>query len=193
MKKEQTNGHSGIKKETALLLVFISLVIGFVGGVVFSAFKTVPTISAPGAMPPNDHQDESHIAALEEAVANDPKNMTIWIELGNHFFDAQQFDKAINAYTSALKIQPNNANVWTDLGVMYRRSGESGEALKSFKKAHEIDPAHEVSLFNAGVVLMYDLKQPDEGRAMWEKLLRINPAAQAPSGQPVRELLEKMK
>lgn len=193
MKKEQITEHTGIKKENALLLIFISLVIGFVGGVVFSAFKTVPTISAPGAMPPNDHQSESHIAALEEAVAKDPKNMATWIELGNHFFDSQQFDKAINAYTSALKIQPNNANVWTDLGVMYRRKGESQAALNAFKKAHEIDPRHEVSLFNAGVVLMHDLKKPDEARAMWQKLLTINPAAKAPSGQPVRELLDKMK
>lgn len=193
MKSLKTSEQVGVKKETALLGVFIALIVGFVGGVVFSAYKLGSDQNIPGAMAPHDHASDSHIAELEELVANDPNNAAAWIELGNLFFDAQQIEKAIHAYESALKIQPENADVWTDLGVMYRRKGGAKQALAAFRQAQTLNPKHEIALFNAGVVLMHDLKQPKEAREMWEQLIRINPSAKAPNGQPVKELIEKMK
>ena len=173
--------------------MFIALVIGFVGGVVFSAYKLGPQKAQPSATPPHDHAGDAHIDELKKIVEQDPNNVAVWIELGNHYFDGQNFDAAIDAYQSALKIAPDNANVWTDMGVMYRRKGDSQKALEAFGKAQEIDPNHEVSLFNTGVVLMHDLRKPEEARQIWEKLIQLNPEARTPSGQPIKEMLEKMK
>ncbi|MDX9786000.1 MAG: tetratricopeptide repeat protein [Desulfobacterales bacterium] len=195
MKDKTLQTQIGVKKETTLLFVFIALGIGFIGGVVFSAFKLDSTTNLMGVIPadPHDHAADSHIAALEETVAKEPNNAAAWIELGNLFFDAQQVEKAIHAYETAVKIQPENADVWTDLGVMYRRKGDAKQALAAFNKAQALDPRHEISLFNAGVVLMHDLHQPQEAKAVWEKLIQVNPAAKTPSGQSVRELVEKIK
>ena len=194
MKDQKTSAQTGVKKETTLLIVFISLVIGFIGGVVFSAYKLDSNTSLPDAMPQrHDHAGDPHIAELEETVAKDPKNTEAWIELGNLYFDAQQLDKAIQAYEAAVKLQPENANVWTDLGVMYRRKGDTKQALAAFNKAQAVDPRHEISLFNAGVVLMHDLHQPQEAKAVWKKLIELNPSAKTPSGQSVKDLVEKIK
>lgn len=182
----------GIKRETALLFVFITFVMGFLCGVVFSAYKLNTDIQ-PAAAPPHNHADEDHIGALEETVAKDPKNTEAWIELGNLLFDANKIDGAINAYETALNLQPDNANVLTDLGVMYRKKGQSKEALALFNKAQAVNPRHEVSLFNAGVVLMHDLNQPEEAKAAWKKLVQLNPSAKTPGGESVKELIEKMK
>jgi cytochrome c-type biogenesis protein CcmH/NrfG len=192
MKNEKTPDRGGIKKEMTLLFVFIALVIGFVGGVVFSAYKMNPETASEPA-PPHNHADDAQIAALQETVSKDPKNVTAWIELGNLFFDAQKMDDAINAYESALKLEPDNANVLTDLGVMYRKKGQPKEALALFNRAQAINPKHEVSLFNAGIVLMHDLNQPKEAKAVWEKLIQLNPSAKTPGGESVKELIEKMK
>lgn len=192
MEKDKAPAQGGIKKEMTLLFVFIAFILGFVGGVVFSAYKMGSDGEQAGE-PPHNHAEQDHIAALEDTVAKDPNNAEAWIELGNLYFDAQKIDGAIKAYENALKLKPDNANVITDLGVMYRKKGQPKEALALFKKAHEINPNHEICLFNAGVVLMHDLNQPKEAMEAWEKLVQLNPMAKTPGGELIKDLLQRMK
>jgi cytochrome c-type biogenesis protein CcmH/NrfG len=191
MKKEKKpEAGSGIRKETVLLVAFVSLLVGFLGGVVFSAYKLNSGTTGPGQMPPPGHVDSGRIALLEELVLKNPKDATSWIELGNLYYDSQQIERAIHAYESALKGRPDDADVWTDLGVMYRRDGKPQKALEAFTKAQTLDPKHQASLFNAGVVLLHDLHQPDKAKAKWEQLVRLNPDARSPSGQLVKDLVK---
>jgi tetratricopeptide (TPR) repeat protein len=119
--------------------------------------------------------------------------VTAWVELGNNYFDTDQYDKAIRAYQRSLEIQPNNANVLTDMGVMYRRSGKPQEAIKAFDKAMEVDPKHEVSRFNKGVVLLHDLNDTQGAIRAWEDLMTVNPVALTPSGQSVDQMVTQLK
>ena len=109
------------------------------------------------------------------------------------YFDTGNYQKAITAYTRSLALNPNDANVETDLGVMYRRSGQPNKAIEEFDRAAKIDPKHETALFNKGIVLMHDLNDLDGAIQAWEELLKRNPAATSPSGQPVKDLVERMK
>jgi len=199
--KKQTKNSKSIKLETALLFIFISLIIGFLGGVVFSAFKMGPDVPLAKTMPPHaEHaetdmhpESEGKIAELRKTVTESPDNASAWVALGNAYFDTQQVKQAIEAYENALKHQPDNANVLTDLGVMYRRDNQPQKAAETFDRAQAADPTHEVSLFNKGVVLMHDLNDISGALAAWEKLLARNPAARAPSGQLVLELVDRIK
>jgi len=190
-----------IKVETSLLFIFIALIIGFLGGVVFSAFKMGPDVPMPKTMPPHAEHDETDrhpeseakIAELEKTVRQSPDDVSAWVELGNAYFDTHQIKQAITAYETALKNKPDNANVLTDLGVMYRRDNQPQKAIETFDRAQAVDPGHEVSLFNKGVVLMHDLSDLPGALGAWEKLLEHNPAARAPSGQLVLELVDRMK
>jgi tetratricopeptide (TPR) repeat protein len=74
------------------------------------------------------------IQTLEEEVAQNPQNVKAWINLGNAYFDKDQYQEAIHAYENSLTIEPNNANVLNDLGVMYRRSKKPLKALEVFIK-----------------------------------------------------------
>ncbi len=194
-----------IKLETALLFSFISLLIGFIGGVVFSAFKLGNDADGMKGMPPASvsdslsgqhalpHNIEHLVESLKKKLAAAPDDANAWIELGNIYFDHQMVEDAMRAYREALKIQPENADVWTDLGVMYRRAGNSNEAVAAFQKAQIANPRHEVALFNEGVVQMHDLNNPKDAIRAWEKLLEINPNAQSPGGQPVKDIVSKLK
>jgi tetratricopeptide (TPR) repeat protein len=90
-------------------------------------------------------------------------------------------------------LNPNNADVTTDLGVMYRRTGQPQKAIEAFDKAAKIDPGHETALFNKGIVLMHDLNDLERAVKAWEELVKRNPAATSPTGQPVKNLVEKLK
>ena len=133
------------------------------------------------------------ILALEREVAANPNNADAWAQLGNIWFDTGKYGKAIEAYEKSLAIKPDNPDVWTDLGVMYRRSGKPDKAIECFDRAIAIDPKHDTPYFNKGIVQIFDLKDVEAGLASWEELVRINPGAMAPNGQPVSALIAEFR
>ena len=198
MKKEETVEVKYIKLNTALLIAFIALVVGFLGGNVYSVYKGGPAVSRAALGQPAGGGSAAaaqmvRITALENEVKTSPGNKLAWVELGNLYFDADRPEGAIRAYSAYLKLDPENVNVWTDLGVMYRRSRQEVKALDAFDQAIRLDPRHEQSRFNKGVVLFYDMKDLAAARKAWEELAVINPLFRTPSGKPLQELIEETR
>lgn len=198
--KKDTTGY--VKKETTLLIALLTLAVGFFVGVMFGIYRSAPVASvSPGqGMPPGataspqvSSELSSQIAAFAKKAAENPTDAENWIQLGNNYFDSNQFAKAIDAYGKALELNPKNANVWTDLGVMYRRSGKPQEAIKAFDRAISINPKHEVSRFNKGVVLLHDLDDTAGAIQAWEDLIAVNPLAMSPTGTSVDQMVQQMK
>jgi cytochrome c-type biogenesis protein CcmH/NrfG len=180
------------------MVSLLALAVGFFGGVVFTVFKSdskAPVASAPAQMgaPAPAPGDSDRVAALERQTQADPGNVNAWTQLGNAYFDAQQYEKAISAYRKSLELNPNNANVWTDLGVMYRRAGNPEEAIKAFDQAIAVDPKHEVSRMNKGIVMLHDLNDFDGAIQAWEGLLEVNPVALAPNGVSIDQMVTELK
>ncbi|NQT69542.1 MAG: tetratricopeptide repeat protein [Desulfobacteraceae bacterium] len=194
-----------VKKETMLWVATITLVVGFLLGVVVTVYKSssgLPVPSAPSQSQPPPPQagkqgpsveTAARIFELEKLTNQNPNDAEAWIQLGNLYFDSENHEKAIDAYQKSLALKPNDANVLTDMGVMYRRSGKPAEAIKAFDKAIAVDPRHEVSRFNKGIVLMHDLNDIAGAVRSWEELVAVNPAAKSPNGQLISELIKRMQ
>lgn len=187
-----------VRKETLYLVSLLALAVGFFGGVVFAVFKSdskAPVPSAPAQMgtPAPAPGNSDRIAALERQTQAEPGNAKAWTELGNAYFDSNQYEASINAYRKSLELNPNNANVWTDMGVMYRRSGKPEEAIKAFDQAIAVNPKHEVSRMNKGIVLLHDLNDFKGAIEAWEGLLEINPIAMAPNGISIDQMVTQLK
>ncbi len=189
-----------VKTENMILFLFIAIGIGFIGGVVFSAWRTGGGVSAPiqsnqqaAAKPPMNLNQRQELEALLQATKTTPDNVQAWTQLGHFYFDTGEHQKAIEAYNTSLKLDDNRPDVWTDLGVMYRRTGDPKKAIESFERALSINQRHEIALFNMGVVQMHDLKDAKAALASWERLVEINPQAKTPSGQSVKSMLADLK
>lgn len=202
MAQDKQVGNDYVRKSTMLTVAFIAMVAGFLGGVVFTVYKSGAGPLVKTSPPVQDaDQDHKHtteeqaekISALEEETRQNPENVEAWIQLGNIYFDTNMFKKSVSAYEKALDLDPDNANVLTDLGVMYRRSGQPDKAVEAFDKAIKTDPRHEVSRFNKGIVLMHDLKDFEGAIRAWEELVKVNPSAMTASGQTVKEMIKRMK
>ena len=201
MEKKIKTDSKTVKKETMWMVASIALVVGFIGGAVFGVYKTgsdQPIQKSMISQPAQKDQDVSvenaaQIFQLEKMTKENPDDVAAWTSLGNLYFDTGNHQKAITAYTRSLELNPNNANVMTDLGVMYRRSGQPKKAIEAFDKAAKIDPKHETALFNKGIVLMHDLNDLDGAIQAWQELVKRNPAATSPTGQPIKDLVEKLK
>lgn len=191
----------GFKKEIVLLVGLGCLIIGFLSGIVFSIYKT-PAGGGTATVATGQPQAQAgkltaeqtqQLLQLELAVQKNPDNIEAWTTLGHLYFDSDQPDKAINAYTKSLALAPNNPDVLTDLGVMYRRAGNPQQAVASFDKAIAVNAKHETARFNKGIVLLYDLKDQPGAIAAWQGLVSLNPMATAPNGQLISEMLKEMQ
>jgi tetratricopeptide (TPR) repeat protein len=196
-KKNDANGF--VKKETFYTAICIAVVVGFFAGIVFSVFKSdsIPAVQKQSSQQTDQQgisqDDEARIIALEGQFALDPKNLQTIVELAHRYFDTGQHEKAISMYTKALELDHNNADIWTDLGVMYRRSKQPELAIEAFDHALEHNPQHEISRFNKGIVLLYDLKDKQGAIKAWQELLAVNPLAAAPNGLPLTELIKEIE
>lgn len=198
-----------VKTQTMVVAVVVALAVGFLGGVIYSSMQSgsgshlapvQQTASAPPSaggqsQPPSslNPQQASAILSLEQRVATNPSDADAWVQLGNTYFDTNNFMKAIAAYNHYLTLQPNNPNVLTDLGIMYRNNGQPTEAIASFDRAIAIEPNHVQAHFNKGIVLMNDLHDHQAAIDVWQKLIDTNPGATASNGMPVSQVIEDAK
>ena len=185
------------KTKNPLMTYAIIFIVGFLCGVGFTIYKIDGTGgSSTATSQVTDSQDAAMhdaILSLEADVTNDPKNFQAWKKLGDSYYDHNEPQKAIDAYTKSLELHTGNADILTDLGVMYRKTAQFEKAIESFDKAREMDPTHEPSRFNKGIVLMYDLKDQKGAIESWEELLRLNPDAHAGNGDSIRTFVDNLK
>ncbi|MGW8193779.1 MAG: tetratricopeptide repeat protein [Desulforhopalus sp.] len=141
----------------------------------------------------NNNETAQAILNLEAEVTANPDNFQNWVRLGHLYFDTSQPEKAIGAYTKALELHSGDANLLTDLGVMYRRAKQPEKAIEQFDLAIKKDPTHVPSRFNKGIVLMYDLGDPEGAIASWEEVLKIDPQAKTSSGETISDIIKQVK
>ena len=191
-----------VNRTTCILAVVLALLIGIVVGRYLFPHDSGQAAreqkrplagqsQIAGAVTPNKQVLDS-ILQHEKDVSIDPTNVEAWEHLGNLYYDVGEAAKAVNAYNKALELKPGNPSVLVDCGVMYRELKEYDKSLEYFKKALAINPKHEQALFNSGVVLFFDLKRKEEALDVWRNLLKVNPDAKTPTGEPVSKLIQDL-
>ena len=215
---EQPHGISKVSKGVFFVGIAVALVLGvYVGSLVPSMFTQEPAQQTPAGQtqtasqapgqpaaqpsgqakqdnqPPIPPELAAKIVSMEQNVLANPKDAHNWTDLGNLYFDTGQSRKAASAYERSLALAPDNADVLTDLGIMYRELGEYDKAVTSFRRASSVNPRHENAMFNEGVVLYFDLKRKDDAMKAWQRLLAVNPAARAPDGQSVSDVIRNLR
>ena len=181
-----------IKKERFYLYLAVALLVGFVAGVFYSAYRT-PEPTAPPQETARQQEAAHAIATLEKATQDNPKDGQAWVELGHAYFDTGQAKLAIAAYTKALELLPGDLNVMTDLGVMYHQDNQHQKAIETFDQVLRIDPKHEQARFNKGVVLLTGLNDAKAAMVEWKLLVQYHPMAAAPSGKMVADLIDQLE
>ena len=104
-----------MKKETAILVIVIAFLVGFVSGATVAILRGTRSVGERPSlvqkpqmipMPAPKEMDStevsSKIQSLKDAVKKDPKNLSALVELGNLYFDSGQPKEAIDAYRQYL-------------------------------------------------------------------------------------------
>ena len=135
-------------------------------GTVDSSNATGPTI------------DQAQVTALMQAIGENPDDtVTLW-NLGNVYFDAQQYGTALTWYRKLTGVTPNDPNVWIAAGAAAFHGGDQQAAFEDWTRASEVDPTNVESHYNLG--FWYLSQQPSQevkARAEWALVLERAPGS----------------
>ena len=179
-------------RERAALFAMACLLAGIAGGwsmrgagVQTSAAVSVATVNpaptpstaAPQAVDAAHLKDmaDAQAAPLLEKLKADASNPESLRDLGNLYYDAQQYPVAVDYYARALKARPADAAVRTDMGTAFWYMGNADRAIEEFNKALTYVPNNPNTLFNLGLVKWKGKKDAAGAAAAWKKLLAIDP------------------
>lgn len=137
------------------------------------------------------HMADEQAQPLLAQLTASPKDPQLLARIGNIYYDAQQFNTAIDYYSKALQITPENPNIRTDMATAYWYLRDVDRALAEFDKSLRYSPTHPGTLLNKGVVLWQGRNDTKGAVASWQKLLDSNPGF--PDRQKIVELIARAK
>jgi tetratricopeptide (TPR) repeat protein len=97
------------------------------------------------------------------------------VQLGNIFFDGEQYPQAITWYEQALALTPGDVNVSTDLGVAYYYTNQPDRALAQFDRSLAVDSKHIKTLLNIGIVRAFGKQDLAGAGKAWQQVVDLAP------------------
>jgi tetratricopeptide (TPR) repeat protein len=181
----------------ALSGTFFGLIVGWIIGSQQGA-PAVPAPAAPAAAsaPASGPAaapalDQARVSRLEQQAGAEPRNATVRVDLGNLYFDAEQYDRAIPWYEAAVALEPTNVNASTDLGVAYYYSNQVDKALAQFDKSLAIDSRHVKTLLNQGIVRAFGKRDLAGAGESWQRVVEIAPDSE--EGRKAKQGLDSLQ
>ncbi|MEW6086849.1 MAG: tetratricopeptide repeat protein [bacterium] len=108
------------------------------------------------------------------------KEAEVYFYQGIEYFNAGNFEKAIEAFKSAIEVSPEYHQAYYNIGVVYYHyTGDIKRAEDFWKKTLEFDPKNPKVFLNLGIIA-YKRGKIEEAVSYWEKIASDNiPLAQA--------------
>ncbi len=114
------------------------------------------------------------ITLFEHALAVNPRNTTMLVNLGAAHESAGHIDAAIGSYRQALAINPTLAVAHFDLGNALRVRGDLDSALRHYQRALEIRPHDTRARANLGGLLLVQ-RHPEQAIPHLERAVAARP------------------
>ncbi len=107
---------------------------------------------------------------LMRAEEIDPTNDRILVQIGQTYFELDNFDRAIEYFNKASEANPSNLSAWFQLGKSFEEKQNFTQALESFYKVIEIDPDNVLGYYSLAKIYAADANIVDAIRYFKECL-----------------------
>ena len=135
-----------------------------------------PMSGAPQPTPEElRHMADTQAQPLLQQLESDSKNAALLYQIGNLYYDAQQYPEAVKYYENSLKIDPKATDVRTDMATAYHLMGQPDRAIQEYDAVLKIDGKHANALFNEGMVKWQDKMDLNGAIVLWKRLLEAHP------------------
>lgn len=114
------------------------------------------------------------VAALRQAIALAPREITNYLDLGTLCLDHGSFQTGVDVINWALKLFPDSAPLLIERGVLYVRMGRFKEADADFGRASRLAPSQSTSTVALGISLLQE-NDPSKSLAVVKQRLHKDP------------------
>jgi len=148
--------------------------------------ETAVVTNAPIDAVPNRNSNQQLLApevaakvtsSLEKYIKDNPKAADIseaYFNLGNAYYQAGQYEKAIDPLRKALEQDQNDADAHYTLGNAYDKLKQYKEAAREFEALTKIEPKNDSVFYNLGNAYS-NLKEDEKAREQYHRALALNP------------------
>jgi tetratricopeptide (TPR) repeat protein len=137
------------------------------------------------------HMADVQAQPLIAQLQSEPKKSAVLYQIGNLYYDAQQYPEAVKYYEDSLKIDPKATDVRTDMATAYHLMGQPDRAIQEYDAVLKVDREHANALFNEGMVKWQDKMDMDGAIASWKRLLEAHP--DYPQRDRVQQLIAQVR
>ncbi len=113
--------------------------------------------------------------ALEKGIEIDPNVARMHDLLANVKSSLGKHGAALREFRIAAKLKPENPIYQYNLGIKARSMKHFEEAVRAFKKTAQLKDSSHNAYLSLGLILFYELNDPDSGIEYMQKALDINP------------------
>ena len=150
------------------------------------------TASEPFTAPkPGPEVVNKLVEPLLAQLQSRPKDPALLSQIGNTYYDHQDYQKAIDYYEKSLTIKPDDVDVRTDMGTAIWYTGDADRALKEYERSLSYRANHPNTLFNMGIVKWHGKQDRQGALEAWNKLLSTNPSY--PDRERVQQLIQQLQ
>lgn len=150
--------------------------------------RKTPRSSTPPAGPLVD-VNPNRIVPMEQVIAdtNDPEALA---NLGDRYFESQNYAQAIEAYKKVLELDPEHVDTYNDLGLAYFYTKRSILAVDTLRKGTEVKPDYQRIWLSLGFVSL-STGNTEEGKSALARVLELDPDSDM--GQEANRILSLSK
>ena len=120
-------------------------------------------------------EQKNDITAAEIAVDNNPDNFELYIELGMAYFEANQFDKAMNAFEQSIDLNPSAVAAHNGVGRVYYHLGPVQAAIDAYERAIELDKQYKDPYYGLGILYFSKVGNYEAAIETFQRALEHHP------------------
>lgn len=120
-------------------------------------------------------QHEQTIAAAQAAIAGQPQDSELHIQLGMAYFEAARLEDARAAFHQALALNPTAAAAYNGIGRICYHTGPPAAAVTAYEQAIALDPHFIAPFYGLGILYSAKLGDYAQAVAAFQRGLQHNP------------------
>jgi cytochrome c-type biogenesis protein CcmH/NrfG len=160
-----------------VLAALAGLAVLAVGVVAIYQFGATPAVTGGQSTPaPSAGLNQDKVAALMARIQADPNDTAALLELGDAFFQAQDFATAASWLDKLVTLEPNNVRGRLALGAAQFNLGKSAEAEAQWLAVLEVDKDNVEAHYDLGFLYLNEVPPDYEGvEREWLEVVRLAP------------------
>lgn len=121
----------------------------------------------------SDHTTAVHL--LTQSLDSDPNDQKAWYMLGRAYMDAEEYNKAYEAYQQTVYRDGKNPVLWCSIGILYFQISQFHDALGAYSRSIRLNPYIPEIWFNLGILYESCNNQISDAIDAYRRTLELEP------------------